>query len=167
MSKRVESQTAAFKVGFSEFIPPDLISVFDPQELELLLGGIATLDLVDWKAHTEYRNVKVNDPIIAWFWEIVQEWEEEKRARLVQFVTGTSRVPVGGFRDLQGSDGPRRFTIEKLCNTGIVSKGGDREMLPKSHTCFNRLDLPGYKSKQVMERKLSMAVEETMGFAQE
>ena len=37
----------------------------------------------------------------------------ERKARLLQFTTVTSRVPVNGFKDLQGSDGPRRFTIEK------------------------------------------------------
>jgi len=47
------------------------------------------------------------------------------RARLLQFVTGTSRIPVTGFKDLQGSDGPRHFTIEKA---------GNQDDLPKSHT---------------------------------
>ena len=77
---------------------------------------------------------------------------------MIQFVTGTSRIPVNGFKDLQGSDGPRKFTIEKT---------GDINALPKAHTCFNRLDLPPYKSLNVLQAKLSLAIEETMGFAQE
>lgn len=52
------------------------------------------------------------------------------QSRLLQFTTGTSRIPVNGFKDLQGSDGPRRFTIEKA---------GEVTQLPKSHTCFNRI----------------------------
>lgn len=86
------------------------------------------------------------------------EWDSEKKARLLQFVTGTSRIPVNGFKDLQGSDGPRRFTIEKI---------GESENLPKSHTCFNRIDIPQYKSYAILVQKLSMAVEETVGFLQE
>jgi hypothetical protein len=52
------------------------------------------------------------------------------QSRLLQFTTGTSRIPVNGFKDLQGSDSPRRFTIEKA---------GEVTQLPKSHTCFNRI----------------------------
>jgi E3 ubiquitin-protein ligase NEDD4 len=65
---------------------------------------------------------------------------------------------VNGFRELHGSDGPRRFTIEK---TGRV------DHLPKSHTCFNRLDLPPYESYEDLEKKLSVAMEMCMGFADE
>lgn len=54
-------------------------------------------------------------------------YDGEKKSRLIQFVTGTSRIPVNGFKDLQGSDGPRRFTIEK---TGEVNS------LPKAHTWY-------------------------------
>lgn len=57
--------------------------------------------------------------------QAVRSWDQEKQARLLQFATGTSRIPVNGFKDLQGSDGPRRFTIEK---TGEITQ------LPKSHT---------------------------------
>ncbi|RQM05555.1 hypothetical protein DH86_00001575 [Scytalidium sp. 3C] len=74
------------------------------------------------------------------------------------FATGTSRIPVNGFKDLQGSDGPRRFTIEKQ---------GDVGNLPKSHTCFNRLDLPSYRTLEELQHKLTLAVEETVGFGQE
>jgi E3 ubiquitin-protein ligase NEDD4 len=114
--------------------------------------------LADWKKNTDYRTYKENDQIITWFWEILSGYDNEKRSRLLQFVTGTSRIPVNGFKDLQGSDGPRRFTIEKT---------GEIDSLPKSHTCFNRLDLPNYKTKDVLATKLSFAIEETMGFTQE
>jgi E3 ubiquitin-protein ligase NEDD4 len=56
---------------------------------------------------------------------VIRSWETEKQARLLQFVTGTSRIPVNGFRDLHGSDGPRKFTIEKIT---------DVDRLPKAHT---------------------------------
>ncbi len=72
----------------------------------------------------------MNDDVIQWFWQIIRSWPTERKSRLLQFVTGTSRIPINGFKDLQGSDGPRRFTIEKA---------GDPSQLPKSHTCFNRV----------------------------
>ena len=71
---------------------------------------------------------------------------------------GTCRVPVGGFAELMGSNGPQRFCIEKV---------GKENWLPRSHTCFNRLDLPPYKSYGQLVEKLNFAIEETEGFSQE
>ena len=92
----------------------------------------------------------MNDEVVQWFWKCIRSWPAERKSRLLQFTTGTSRIPVNGFKDLQGSDGPRRFTIEK---------SGDPSQLPKSHTCFNRLDLPPYKDYASLEQKLTLAVE--------
>lgn len=158
IERRVEDQFKAFVEGFHDLIPSDLITVFDERELELLIGGIADIDVDDWKKHTDYRGYTETDEVIVNFWKCVRSWDAEQKSRLLQFTTGTSRIPVNGFKDLQGSDGPRRFTIEKA---------GEMGQLPKSHTCFNRLDLPPYKSFDALNGKLSMAVEETMGFGQE
>lgn len=156
--KCVEEQFKAFMDGFNELIPEDLVNVFDERELELLIGGIAEIDVEDWKKHTDYRGYQESDEVIQWFWKCISEWDNEQKARLLQFTTGTSRIPVNGFKDLQGSDGPRRFTIEKA---------GEPNQLPKSHTCFNRVDLPPYVDIESLKQKLSMAVEETVGFGQE
>ncbi|KAG9302523.1 hypothetical protein G9A89_007227 [Geosiphon pyriformis] len=158
ISKRVEEQFKAFLDGFNQLIPQELIAVFDEREIELLIGGIAEIDVDDWKKHTDYRGYTESDDVIQWFWKCVRSWDSEKKSRLLQFTTGTSRIPVNGFKDLQGSDGPRRFTIEKA---------GDVSQLPKSHTCFNRIDLPPYKNYEALVSKLTLAVEETVGFGQE
>ncbi|KAJ1979372.1 hypothetical protein H4R34_002850 [Dimargaris verticillata] len=155
---RIEDQLKAFLDGFHQLIPRDLIVVFDERELELLVGGIAEIDLDDWKKYTDYRGYTESDQVVQWFWKCVEQWDSETKARMLQFATGTSRIPVNGFKDLQGSDGPRRFTIEK---------SGEVSQLPKSHTCFNRIDLPPYPNYDTLVRKLTLAVEETMGFGQE
>ena len=142
IQKRVEEQFNAFVTGFNELIPPDLVNVFDERELELLIGGIADIDVEDWKKHTDYRGYTEQDEVIKNFWTVrilypppsrqfpnhiqcIRSWDAEQKSRLLQFATGTSRIPVNGFKDLQGSDGPRRFTIEK---------SGSEKALPKSHT---------------------------------
>jgi len=104
----------------------------------------------DWSKFTDYRGYDKEDQVISWFWQILRSWPPEQKARLLQFTTGTSRIPVNGFKDLQGSDGPRRFTIEKY---------GDASKLPRSHTCFNRLDLPPYEDIKTLEDKLRLAIE--------
>lgn len=125
IEKRIAEQFQAFKEGFQELIPQDLINVFDERELELLIGGIAEIDVDDWKKHTDYRGYTESDEVVQQFWQTVRSWDGEQKSRLLQFTTGTSRIPVNGFKDLQGSDGPRRFTIEKA---------GEPTNLPKAHT---------------------------------
>jgi E3 ubiquitin-protein ligase NEDD4 len=147
---RVKEQFNSFMDGFLEVVPKSLVSVFDERELELLIGGMTDIDMDDWSKFTDYRGYDKTDQVISWFWQILRSWPPEQKARLLQFTTGTSRVPVNGFKDLQGSDGPRRFTIEKY---------GDATKLPRSHTCFNRLDLPPYDDPKTLEDKLRFAIE--------
>uniref|UniRef100_A0A4W6CHH8 E3 ubiquitin-protein ligase n=1 Tax=Lates calcarifer TaxID=8187 RepID=A0A4W6CHH8_LATCA len=87
--------------------------------------------------------------------QVVLLMDAEKRIRLLQFVTGTSRVPMNGFAELYGSNGPQLFTIEQW---------GTPDKLPRAHTCFNRLDLPTYESFEDLREKLLMAVENAQGF---
>uniref|UniRef100_A0A673JQX3 E3 ubiquitin-protein ligase n=1 Tax=Sinocyclocheilus rhinocerous TaxID=307959 RepID=A0A673JQX3_9TELE len=106
--------------------------------------------------NTKYKNgYNPNHPVIIWFWKTVLLMDAEKRIRLLQFVTGTSRVPMNGFAELYGSNGPQLFTIEQW---------GARDKLPRAHTCFNRLDLPPYESFEELREKLLMAIENAQGF---
>ncbi|XP_054497954.1 E3 ubiquitin-protein ligase NEDD4 isoform X1 [Agelaius phoeniceus] len=153
---RVQKQMTAFKEGFFELIPQDLIKIFDENELELLMCGLGDVDVADWKLHTKYKNgYNINHQVIQWFWKAVLMMDSEKRIRLLQFVTGTSRVPMNGFAELYGSNGPQLFTVEQW---------GTPEKLPRAHTCFNRLDLPPYDSFEDLWDKLLLAIENTQGF---
>ena len=59
-------------------------------------------DLDDWQANTVYRNYTKTTRQILWFWQAVHAFTTEQRSRLLQFVTGTCRLPVGGFAELIG-----------------------------------------------------------------
>uniref|UniRef100_A0A8C1H6E1 E3 ubiquitin-protein ligase n=1 Tax=Cyprinus carpio carpio TaxID=630221 RepID=A0A8C1H6E1_CYPCA len=153
---RIQRQMTAFREGFYELIPQDLIKIFDENELELLMCGLGDVDVNDWRENTKYKNsYNPNHPVIIWFWKTVLLMDAEKRIRLLQFVTGTSRVPMNGFAELYGSNGPQLFTIEQW---------GTRDKLPRAHTCFNRLDLPPYESFEELREKLHMAIENAQGF---
>ncbi|XP_036792745.1 E3 ubiquitin-protein ligase NEDD4-like isoform X2 [Oncorhynchus mykiss] len=153
---RVQKQMNAFLEGFTELTLIDLIKIFDENELELLMCGLGDVDVNDWRQHTVYKNGYCpNHPVIQWFWKAVLLMDAEKRIRLLQFVTGTSRVPMNGFAELYGSNGPQLFTIEQW---------GTPDKLPRAHTCFNRLDLPTYESFDDLRERLLMAVENAQGF---
>ncbi|XP_022249557.1 E3 ubiquitin-protein ligase NEDD4-like isoform X1 [Limulus polyphemus] len=148
---RIQPQMNAFLEGFNDIVPLSLIKLFDEHELELLMCGIGKIDVKDWKNNTVYKGgYQPNHIVIQWFWRLLLSFNNEMRARLLQFVTGTSRVPMNGFKELYGSNGPQLFTIEKW---------GNVENLPRSHTCFNRLDLPPYESYQDLRDKLIQAIE--------
>nr|XP_033789162.1 NEDD4-like E3 ubiquitin-protein ligase WWP1 isoform X2 [Geotrypetes seraphini] len=157
-SRGVEEQTKAFLDGFNEVVPLQWLQYFDEKELEVMLCGMQEVDLSDWQRNTVYRHYTRNSKQMIWFWQFVKEMDNEVRLRLMQFVTGTCRLPVGGFAELMGSNGPQKFCIEKV---------GKETWLPRSHTCFNRLDLPPYKSYEQLKEKLLFAIEETEGFGQE
>jgi hypothetical protein len=112
----VKPQLNELMLGFFDVIPEPLLTIFDFQELELLMCGLPEIDMDDWKAQTEYSGeydeIAGDHPTCVWFWEVVTEFDREMKARLLQFVTGTSGVPSRGFGVLQGNDGNiRKFTI--------------------------------------------------------
>ncbi|XP_078521174.1 E3 ubiquitin-protein ligase SMURF1 isoform X2 [Lissotriton helveticus] len=158
----IEAQFLALQKGFNELIPQHLLKPFDQKELELIIGGLDKIDLNDWKVNTRLKHCMADSNIVKWFWQAVETFDEERRARLLQFVTGSTRVPLQGFKALQGSTGaagPRLFTIHLI--------DANTDNLPKAHTCFNRIDIPPYESYEKLYEKLLTAVEETCGFAVE
>nr|XP_033801984.1 E3 ubiquitin-protein ligase HECW2 isoform X2 [Geotrypetes seraphini] len=159
IERGVVQQTESLVRGFYEVVDARLVSVFDARELELVIAGTAEIDLSDWRNNTEYRGgYHDNHIVVRWFWAAVERFNNEQRLRLLQFVTGTSSIPYEGFASLRGSNGPRRFCVEKW---------GKITALPRAHTCFNRLDLPPYPSFSMLCEKLLTAVEETSTFGLE
>ncbi|KAL3688671.1 hypothetical protein R1sor_014980 [Riccia sorocarpa] len=152
LTTAIRPQINAFLEGFNELVPRELISIFNDKELELLISGLPEIDLEDLKANTEYTGYTAASPVAQWFWEVVRAFNKEDMARLLQFITGTSKVPLEGFRALQGISGPQRFQIHKAY--------GAPERLPSAHTCFNQLDLPEYASKEQLQERLLLAVHE-------
>lgn len=155
MLDRIMPQLKELLLGFFDVIPEPLLTVFDFQELELLMCGLPVIDLDDWQEHTEYSGdfefSKGCAPSCQWFWEVVAEFDQEMKARLLQFVTGTSGVPSRGFGVLQGNDGNiRKFTIHGVSMNVCL--------YPRAHTCFNRIDLPTYETKDDLREKLKLAV---------
>ncbi|KAH0920548.1 hypothetical protein HID58_020566 [Brassica napus] len=160
LTNAIRPQINAFLEGFNELIPRELVSIFNDKELELLISGLPEIDFDDLKANTEYTSYTAGSPVIHWFWEVVKAFSKEDMARFLQFVTGTSKVPLEGFKALQGISGPQRLQIHKAY--------GGPERLPSAHTCFNQLDLPEYPSKEQLEERLLLAIHEAsegFGFA--
>ncbi|KAI0829944.1 hypothetical protein BC628DRAFT_1314795 [Trametes gibbosa] len=148
----IKEQIEALLAGFYEIIPKDLISIFNERELELLISGTPDIDVDEWRSATEYNGYTSSDPVIVWFWRALKSFTREERAKVLSFATGTSRVPLSGFVDLQGVQGTQRFSIHKAY--------GDADRLPQAHTCFNQIDLPQYSSYEMLRQQILLAINE-------
>lgn len=149
LTDSVKEQLDSFLGGFHDIIPAELIAIFNEQELELLISGLPEIDVDDWKANTEYHNYNPSSQQIVWFWRIVKAMTNEERAKLLQFITGTSKVPLNGFKELEGVSGLTKCNIHKDPSTN---------RLPTSHTCFNQLDLPAYENFELMKHNITTAI---------
>jgi len=155
MTMAIEKQIKAYLEGFYEMVDPDLISIFTAKELELLISGMPEIDIDDLKKNTEYNGYRPADREIGWFWNIMFSLSRSEKAAFLQFVTGSSKVPLAGFSELQGMRGVQKFSINKA--------SGSAGALMSAHTCFNALDLPVYKSEDEMKEKLLYAISEGGG----
>ena len=132
-------------------------ALFSCAELELLISGMAEVDVADWKLHTVYSpdedsaGVAASE-LVGWFWEFVEELTPELKSQLLQFCTGSSRVPAGGFKALEAGFGERH--LFEIRRTALEMAGE----LPHAHTCFNRIDLPNYSSKEEMAKSVLLAL---------
>jgi len=156
LEKRIKSQMDAVRRGFYAVMPEaELVRIgFDDRELELILCGIPKVDVADWRLNTEYKSgFKSSDKVVRMFWDTIEEFDDEMRAAVLRFVTGTPKVPVEGFAALKGTGGATKlFCIQKV--------QWDVERLPQAATCFNTLYLPPYQTAEKLKDKLEFAVTE-------
>ncbi|XP_043473097.1 apoptosis-resistant E3 ubiquitin protein ligase 1 isoform X1 [Leptopilina heterotoma] len=140
-----------FLRGLNELIPDNLLGIFDENELELLLCGTGEYNVADLRAH-HIANGNSSEflRVLDWFWTAVSNFTQEEMARLLQFTTGCSQLPPGGFQQLSP-----RFQI-----TAAPTFGN----LPTAHTCFNQLCLPDYECYDNFEKALLLAISEAEGF---
>ena len=147
--------------SFFKIIPKDIIQKFTSDELELLINGRPFIDVEEWKMFTVYKEpYNINHKIIIWFWEILNELSQKELSNLLMFATGVSRVPFGGFVTLESNRGNiSKFTIESI----PYVKG--KKNFVKAHTCFNRLDIPIFETKNELKEAIQfVSSNEIIGF---
>jgi len=80
---------------------------------------------------------------------VLETFTEVVKLQFLIFVTGSDRVPLRGWDEL-------RLVIQKN------GTGDDR--MPTAYTCFCLVLLPKYSSREVLQRQLLLAVENSEGF---
>lgn len=151
----IEEQIKSLVNGFDSLISHREIRIFTPNELDLLICGIPEIDIEDFKKNVDY-GIPYDDKhhIIVMFFNVISKWNAEQKARLLFFMTGSSRVPANGFKEFC-----------QMCGKPLlIAPGGDRTKLPQAHTCNNMLCLPEYQNEEEMNDKLLFAIYNVNGF---
>lgn len=152
LNKSIYKQFAAFYYGFHSVCASNALMLLRPEEVEILVCGSPELDMAALQRAAQYEGYSRTDLTIRCFWDVVLGFSLEMQKKLLHFTTGSDRVPVGGMADLN-------FKIAKI----DVST----EWLPVSHTCFNQICLPPYKTKKELKQKLTIAISNAEGFGLE
>lgn len=147
LTKELESHFQHLIKGFTDIVPLKEIYMFNEEEFELLLCGKETIDIEDLKRNSVLKfGYESNSATIKHLWDLLESFSLEDRRKFIQFVTGSPRVPVEGFKSLHP-----QFTIQR---TEELNK------LPSSSTCFNLLKLPDFKNKNQLRNKLKLILQE-------
>ncbi|QPG75765.1 hypothetical protein FOA43_003125 [Brettanomyces nanus] len=142
----------AFCKGFYNVVGGNALSLFTPEEIQLILIGdesSSKLDTSIMRSITKYNGFQADDEIIDWFWNYFDNCSTAAQKKLLFFVTGTDRLPATGLPSLH-------FKITRLCDSSIK--------LPTSHTCFNELCLYDYQSQEIFKEKMDLALDYGEGF---
>ena len=106
------------------------------------------ITFADWKANTSYDGFDRDAQVVQWFWDFINNSSDDHCRLLLQFVTGSSSVPFGGFSKLGGEKG---FIISRWV--------GVSDRLPGASTCFNTLKLPEYRDAQTLQAMIARALD--------
>jgi len=145
----INPQFEAFKRGFFTCIDRRSITLFDANTLQSVVEGVQEIDISELRRATRYVGWDASHRTVRDFWSIVKRYDLDQKKKLLEFVTASDRIPVGGMRNLA-------FTLQR--------NGVDDGHLPSSYTCYGILLLPEYSSKDVLRQKMAMALENSKGF---
>eukprot|EP01001_Neometanema_parovale_P008318 NODE_459_length_2451_cov_84.329897_g436_i0.p1 GENE.NODE_459_length_2451_cov_84.329897_g436_i0~~NODE_459_length_2451_cov_84.329897_g436_i0.p1 ORF type:complete len:747 (+),score=177.56 NODE_459_length_2451_cov_84.329897_g436_i0:77-2317(+) len=145
----VAKQFAAFDSGFMDVCGGEILKIFGPEELELLICGSPILDFHALEKVCRYDGFTKDSPTVKHLWSIIHSLSEDDRKTLLKFCTGSDRVPIKGLQSMQ-------FIIGR--------NGDDSPQLPTAHTCFNYLLLPDYNNEEKLREKLMLAMNNCRGF---
>ncbi|KAI0395236.1 hypothetical protein F5Y17DRAFT_208006 [Xylariaceae sp. FL0594] len=148
----VAPQFEAFARGFRTCLQPKSLTLLTPSLLQSLVEGTQEIDIAELRRVTRYVGWDANHHTVREFWSVVKKFDEGMRRKLLEFVTASDRVPVGGVANIQ-------FVIQK--NGEEEGEGGH---LPTAYTCYGTLLLPEYRDKKVLQERLSMALQNAQGF---
>ena len=147
--------------GLFNFIPKDILGTINSSEFELLVCGQPFIDVNDWNKNSVYKgDYNKNHKLVKWFWDEVYKLSQDDLRKLLQFSTGTSRVPINGFKKLESNRGE----IAKFCLNSVFYNENKKNNYIRAHTCFNRLDVPIFPNQEELHEAIIFVLKNNTGF---
>ncbi|KAI1712208.1 HECT-domain (ubiquitin-transferase) domain-containing protein [Ditylenchus destructor] len=155
----VRPEMEAVRKGIQTVIPTESLKIFFPDEMEQLFCGCPESGPDDhkiWSKSALQQAIRpdhgfTHDSVqISWLVEMLHTFTSEKRRKFLQFVTGSPRLPVGGFRSLN----PPLTVVRKT-----ASYGNSENELPSAMTCYNYLKIPPYESYETFVERFECALQ--------
>ncbi|KAJ1984592.1 Ubiquitin fusion degradation protein 4 [Dimargaris verticillata] len=150
----VEAQADHFRTGFSQVFPISRLQCFTANELHALIGSAEE----DWSLTTLQGQVvadhgyTLSSPVVQYLLEVMSELTSVERRQFLRFITGSPKLPIGGFKQLL----PSLTVVCKPCEAPLTAD----DYLPSVMTCVNYLKLPNYSSKAILKGRLYTAMKE-------
>ncbi|KAK2592014.1 hypothetical protein QQS21_010285 [Conoideocrella luteorostrata] len=148
----IRPQFRAFERGFRSCLDSKSLSLLTPSILQSIIEGVQEIDISELRRYTRYVGWDSSHHSIKDFWSIVKRYDDGMKRKLLEFITASDRVPVGGMKNMQ-------FIIQKN-----GEEEGDGGHLPTAYTCYGTLLLPEYRDKEVLRERLGMALQNAQGF---
>ncbi|KAI5369720.1 putative E3 ubiquitin-protein ligase HECTD1/TRIP12 [Septoria linicola] len=153
----VQRQIDAFRAGFSQVFPYSALRAFTPDELVMLFGRVDE----DWSLETLMDSIKadhgfnLDSKSVRNLLQVMSKLSPQSKRDFLQFVTGSPKLPIGGFKSLTPM-----FTV--VCKPAEPPYSSD-DFLPSVMTCVNYLKMPDYSSLKVLQQRLETAIKEGQG----
>ncbi|XP_043464395.1 E3 ubiquitin-protein ligase TRIP12 isoform X1 [Leptopilina heterotoma] len=153
----VFKQMEAFREGFESVFPIGHLKLFFSEEFEAVFCGHVQ-NGGRWDVRTLHDCCRTDhgytpdSRAIQFLFEVMSEYNSEEQRQFIQFVTGSPRLPVGGFKSLT----PPLTIVRKTLDPSMRAD----DFLPSVMTCVNYLKLPDYTSLRIMRDKLRIASHE-------
>ncbi|KAJ2271022.1 putative E3 ubiquitin-protein ligase [Coemansia sp. RSA 371] len=152
LSDSIARQFEPFRRGFYYVCGSNALSLFKPEDIELMVHGSGE----DWDSDALRKTTnfvgfdsEAAQTVGGWFWDVLREMTQRDRKLFLAFVTGSDRMPTVAST---------QFSMK------LAMLGSEHNRFPIAHTCFNQLGLWMYRSKDELRQKLMMAMTESEGF---
>ncbi|MBN3297180.1 HERC3 ligase, partial [Amia calva] len=147
----VQELYSAFASGFLKVCGGKVLSLFQPSELMAMVVGNSNYNWEEMEKNAVYKGeYSASHPTVKMFWEVFHEFPLDKKKQFLLFLTGSDRIPIYGMESL-------RLVIQSI--------SAEEHYLPVAHTCYNLLDMPCYKTKEILRKRLTQAIEQYEGFS--
>ena len=145
--RNLEKIVNAMREGFWKVIPLDYVRNFSGRFIEgLSCGKKAEMDL------NTFLNYFTPDSVITSVWPVFMEaistFTSDELSKLMAFITGN---------DTPKMDRDFSMKLTELSNDD-VEQDENRFLLPKAHTCFNKIDIMPFTNAEILREKLTKCI---------